>query len=404
VSGDDIEGVLMRRFIAALAAALVCAACAGTGGGAASVSPRTVAPDAALAKLPVKHVFVIVVENEAYSSLYAHNPNHYLGRKLQNQGTLLTHYYGIGHYSLDNYIAMISGQAPNPKTSADCGTRVAFTPSDPTLTIDSNGQAVGEGCVYPSQVKTIGDQLSGAGVSWGGYMDDMGATKGREQAKCGVPHLLAGGLDGTQRATAKDQYAARHNPFTYFDSLVNSGLCKQHVVNLTHLRSDLKKTSSTPRFSFITPDLCDDGHDGTCVGKNVAGTHKGGLYAIDKFLHKWVPVIKASPAFKKDGVLIITSDESEGGDATSCCNEQPGPTEPQPGLSGPGGGRTGTLVIGKCVAKGKTDATRYNHYSLLRSLEDIFGIKTGGTDGAGHLGFAAATGLQPFGHDLFKKC
>jgi hypothetical protein len=103
-------------------------------------------------------------------------------------------------------------------------------------------------------------------------------------------------------------------------------------------------------------------------------------------------------------VLIITSDESETSDSSSCCGEQAGPTNPLPGITGPGGGRVGTLVIGHCVAKGKRDTTPYNHYSLLRSLEDIFGVKTGGTDGKGHLGYAAASGLRPFGRDLFSRC
>lgn len=396
----------MRRFIAAVAAALMCASCATPTSQSATVSAphEMAAQDASLSSLPIKHVFVIVLENEAYSAIYANNPNHYLGHKLQTQGTLLTHYYGIGHYSLDNYIAMISGQAPNPKTSADCTQRVDFDPSGSTLTIDKNGQAVGQGCVYPSKVQTLADQLSAAGVSWGGFMDDMGATPGREQARCGVPRSLPSGLDDTQSATAKDQYAARHNPFTYFNSLIGSGLCKKHVVPLTKLPRALKKASTTPAFSFITPDLCDDGHDATCTGNNMAGTHQGGLFAIDAFLKHWVPIIKASPAFKKNGILIITSDESEGSDASSCCNEQPGPTEAQPGLSGPGGGRIGTLVIGKCVRAGAKDATPYNHYSLLRSMEDLFGITTGGTDGDGHLGFAAASGLKPFGSDLFDDC
>jgi hypothetical protein len=56
------------------------------------------------------------------------------------------------------------------------------------------------------------------------------------------------------------------------------------------------------------------------------------------------------------------------------------------------------------VQRGTKDPARYNHYSLLRSLEDLYGIATGGTDGSGHLGFAAAAGLRPFGADLFSSC
>ena len=88
----------------------------------------------------------------------------------------------------------------------------------------------------------------------------------------------------------------------------------------------------------------------------------------------------------------------------SCCGEQPGPTDPKPGIHGPGGGRIGTLVIGRCVRQNHKDATPYNHYSLLRSLEDLYGLRTGGTDGKGHLGYAAAAGLKSFGKDLFAHC
>ena len=64
--------------------------------------------------LGIQHVFVIVLENESSESTYLHNPHPYLGKVLQRQGTLLTNYYATGHVSLDNYISMISGQAPNP--------------------------------------------------------------------------------------------------------------------------------------------------------------------------------------------------------------------------------------------------------------------------------------------------
>jgi hypothetical protein len=361
------------------------------------------ARSAAIADTGIGHVFVITIENESYRDTYTHNPNPYLGQTLQHQGTLLTHYYAIGHFSLDNYLAMISGQAPNKKTSADCTKYSKFKPSKHPFRINAKGQAVGAGCVYPAKVKTLGNQLSAHGVSWAGYMDHMGAKPKREQKTCGVPHLRHH-VDDTQTATKKDQYAARHNPFVYFHSLLNSGLCKSHVVRLGLLPAALQNVDTTPHFSFITPDLCNDGHDSPCKGTDSAGSHAGGLTSVDHFLAKWVPIIEASPAFTQDGLLIITADESEIGDDSSCCGEKPGPTDPKPGLNGPGGGRIGTLVIGKCVAADAKDPTPYNHYSFLRSMEDLFGITTGGTDGAGHLGYAAAPGLQSFGPDLFSGC
>jgi hypothetical protein len=75
-----------------------------------------------------------------------------------------------------------------------------------------------------------------------------------------------------------------------------------------------------------------------------------------------------------------------------------------PGIVGPGGGRIGTLVLGRCVRPGSTSDTPYNHYSMLRSVEDMLGITQGGSDGAGHLGYAGADGLVPFGTDVFGAC
>jgi hypothetical protein len=393
----------VRRLLALLlsTAALVAA---GAGLSASAPAAPHAASKANLAKLGIHHVFVIVLENESSESTYLHNPHPYLGKVLQRQGTLLTDYYATGHLSQDNYIAMISGQAPNPLTSADCPLYLDFNGTTAAAPMTSSGQAIGVGCVYPSNVKTLADQLSARHISWRGYMDSMGNNPAREQVRCGVPHTDALGRDATQNATAKDQYAARHNPFVYFHSLIDSGLCRKHVVPLTALRSDLKHARTTPHFSFITPDLCNDGHDTNCAGPDAKGQRKGGLASVDNFLSVWVPRIQRSPAWQKGGVLLITSDESETADASSCCGEKAGPLDPLPGISGPGGGKIGTLVIGHCVPKGKRDATPYNHYSLLRSLEDIFGIKSGGTDGKGHLGYAAAHGLRPFGHDLFSRC
>jgi hypothetical protein len=170
-------------------------------------------------------------------------------------------------------------------------------------------------------------------------------------------------------------------------------------------------------FGFITPNTCDDGHDNPCTGLNDAGTHAGGLVAIDAFLRHWMPLILNSPAYKDGSMLVaITTDESEP-DAndppttSSCCYEQAGPNVAAPGDSSqptntaPGGGRVGMLLLDPNYIKGGTENTTgfYNHYSALRSYEDLLGLTTGGTDGLGHLGFAAAPGLVPFGPDVFNK-
>ena len=401
--------VALTALAGTVAAAPVVAAPAAHGGRHLHDSAVTKGP--ASPALGIRHVFVIVIENEGFAKTFGSNPNPYLGKTLPKQGTVLTQYYGIGHESNPNYIAMISGQAPNPMSQSDCQDYVDFQPSPAVFDPRGNGQAVGQGCVYPSNVPTLADQLSAKHVTWHGYMGDMGNDLTREPDRCGQPASSAGtGMkDGTQTASATDQYAARHNPFVYFHSLIDSGSCERNVVPLTHLVGDLARTATTPDFSFIVPNLCDDGHDAPCTGKDATGSSAGGLVSVDHFLSTYVPKIEASPAFQKDGLLLILADESDGQDATSCCGETFGPNSPLPGIypesgNGQGGGLVGALAIGRCVRAGATDATPYNHYSLLRSLEDLYGVRTGGADGKGHLGMAGASGLASFGPDLFAAC
>src|SRR3954470_15827583 len=75
----------------------------------------------AAAAPPIRHVFVITLENKGFDETFGPtSPAPYLSQELPAQGQLLTQYHGIGHASLDNYIAMASGQAPNVITQADC--------------------------------------------------------------------------------------------------------------------------------------------------------------------------------------------------------------------------------------------------------------------------------------------
>ncbi|MCW3013715.1 MAG: phosphoesterase [Solirubrobacterales bacterium] len=372
----------MHRRLVALAAAA----------SALLIVPAIAAP-AVAAPPPAKHVWIIQLENHTYDQAFVQNmANQYLWRTLPQAGALLRQYHGTGHASLDNYITQLSGQAPNVLTQADCLIYMNVLPG----IMGTDGQAIGQGCVYPPQVRTLVDQLEAKGLTWKGYMEDMGNDPAREPATCGNPVL--GQRDPTQSATAGDQYAARHNPFVYFHSILDvPGRCQSHVVPLPPLADDLRTVASTPNFSWITPNLCNDGHDATpCVGKNAKGTQEGDLIAADAFLAKWVPPIMASPAFQRDGMLLITFDESSFGDSAACCGEPAGLNTPFPGIGGPGGGRTGAILLSPFVQPGTVNDTPYNHYSLLKSLEQVFGIDE-------YLGYANMPGLIPFGSDLYTR-
>ncbi|HLJ36942.1 MAG TPA: alkaline phosphatase family protein [Steroidobacteraceae bacterium] len=339
---------------------------------------------------PIRHVFVLILENQSYGASFGRSSQApYLAQTLPSQGVLLTHYYAIGHASLDNYVALISGQAPNEQTQLDCPVFSEFQLSTPGLNRD--GQALGSGCVYPRQVRTLPDQLEAAGLSWKGYMEDMGNDPQREPESCG--HVPLGANDPTGIPTVKDQYAAKHDPFVYFHSIIDDRTrCESHVVNLARLRADLASVASTPNYVFITPNLCNDGHDPKC-----ADGREGGFTAINAFLRQWVPLITGSEAFRADGLLIVTFDESdsEGADgSTACCGEQPLPgARYAPGFNGPGGGRIGAVVLSPFVKGGRMSEVPYNHYSLLRTVEAIFSLPP--------LGYAAQPGARVFGADVF---
>ncbi len=123
---------------------------------------------------------------------------------------------------------MVSGQAPNMQSQADCQ---LFTDMVPGV-VGPDGQAIGQGCVYPTAVEHVGDQLQSAGLSWRGYMQDMGTP---------CRHPAANARDDTQSARVGDQYAARHNPFVYFHSTIDSPACAANDVDLSELEADLAK-------------------------------------------------------------------------------------------------------------------------------------------------------------------
>jgi hypothetical protein len=436
----------------------------------------------------IRHVIVIDLENESIGTTFgASSPAAYLNQTLLPQGEFLRGYYATGHVSADNYLAQVSGQAPNLVTNSDCVTSITslsgsfndVTPGTP----DPNqaaypGQVDGQGCVFPRSVQTIGSQVDRAypqtvSSDWRDYAEDMGNDPARDGGvadplggtDCAHPTQVDGAAsDGTNAAegpnatgsqvksAVTDQYADRHNPFIYFHSVIDSPrICDQDVVPLGtattsasgavtyagHLADDLRHTWSTPRFAFITPNLCDDGHDGTCAGVNDAGTTAGGLVGADDWLKTWMPLIFSSPAYKDGSTLVmLTFDEGSATDTAAGDNEQPGPGNLNPGYSPllnapvaafggltyyqllgvkgltpnteppagtmPGGGQIGAVLFNpRWITAGSVNTTgSYNHYSALRTFEDLLGIRRGGADGQGHLGFAATA--TDFGADVFN--
>ncbi|HEX4688919.1 MAG TPA: alkaline phosphatase family protein [Nocardioides sp.] len=328
----------------------------------------------------VRHVFVINIENKGFRTTWgARSAAPYLAKTLRAKGVLLSQYYGTAHHSLGNYVAQISGQGPSYATQHDCPVFARFRETRP---VHDPGQVVGNGCVYPKKVRTLPGQLVASGHSWRGYMEDMSKP---------CQHSALGHRERWASATRNQQYATRHNPFMYFDSIISRpAYCRAHVKPLAALSHDLQRASTTRSFTYITPDLCHDAHDAHC-----ADGGPGGLRAANRWFRTWVPKILRSPAYRADGMLVITADESEGvrEDSRACCGEGAGPNAGQPGIDGPGGGRIGALVISPFVRPGTSTSTAYNHYSLLGSIEDLFGLR--------RLGYAR-TVPHVFGRDVYR--
>jgi hypothetical protein len=405
-----VTGNAVRRprlvAMAAIAAVAVTTLSVAATEGAAAPGRRHAALSATTktSKLPaITHVWNIVLENQDYASTFgapSHDP--YLARTLPRHGALLEDYYGTGHESNDNYIALVSGQPPNPDNQGDCQLYTGFPAASET-----NGIERGVGCVYPVGIKTIGNQLSRKGLSWKAYEQDMGNDPTREAAACAHPTINT--QDKTQKAVKGDGYAARHDPFVYFDSVTaRSAYCDRHVVAMgsangslpakalkheTGLAADLKSAKTTPAYSFVTPNLCNDGHDYPCT--NQAGGASA-LADIDAFLKKWIPKIEASPAYKRGGLIEVTFDESDGAqsDSTACCGETAGPAAPLPGISGPGGGKIGAVLLSPFIKPGTKTTRAYNHYSTLATDEKLFHLNK--------LGDANSV-TTTFGKDIFTR-
>ncbi|UIJ35883.1 alkaline phosphatase family protein [Allobranchiibius sp. GilTou73] len=336
----------------------------------------------------IKHVWLIILENKSYDATFTGlNQNSYLWKTLPSQGVLLKNYYGTGHYSQDNYISMVSGQAPEQDTQSDCSVKDFDFGSNKDIvrTGVDRGQVASpakanavnglNGCTYPRDTPTLFNQLDAAHESWKGYAQDLGNQAGREDAACGGPgtsandpttnprymsadpaHPLPPGVTSLTGAQANDQYVAKHFPFPWFhgvtgtknaDGSTTPGLTtpagggsdcdSKHIANLDNsgngLFHDLQKSSTTPAFSWITPNNCSDAHDAICKGNNLSGSfsstgqpiyqsptpnpesttpknYTGGLYASDLFLKYYVSMIEKSPAFKDGGLIDVTFDEA----------------------------------------------------------------------------------------------
>jgi phosphatidylinositol-3-phosphatase len=334
-------------------------------------------------------VFVIMLSDVPYAQAFGPaSTAPYVTGTLEHRGELLAHYDAVAHEELANGVALLSGQGPTTATASNCPTYTAIAPAG----IGASEQVQGTGCVYPQATRTLLGQLTEKHLAWRAYVggiDEPGAPSGA------CAHPQPGTADPTAEQTASTgPYATFRNPAVYFASITGSPACAREDVGMNALKGDLSKARSTPSFSYIVPDRCHDGNPTPCRAGAPAG-----MSAAGSFLSTVVPQITGSAAYREAGMLVITTDEApssgEYGDSSSCCGQPrfPNLAPPPGGLSPRGGGSVGALLLSPWVQGGTTSQEPLNHFSLLRTIEEVFSLHP--------IGYAALPAVKPLEPSLF---
>lgn len=283
---------------------------------------------------PVKHLFVVSLVSPGYEAAFGETSSQmpYLSTELRPQGQLLSGYSLLSENAAPNGIASISGQKPTAASRSDC----------PSF----------DDCVFPVETYTVADQLTVGKRSWAAYYEDMADTEGKPD-NCVYPAAEE------EYAAPEGGYAPQRNPFVFFHSLLDLGDCALNDKPLTELAAALKaKPEKAPTVTWITPNLCNSGSTSECPeGRS------GGPAAADAFLGEWGKKILASPAYKDDGMLIVTFDQVD-----------PVPVEAATPASGEEALKVGTLLVSRFLSPGSEDPKPYDPYSTLRSTEELFGL------------------------------
>ncbi len=240
------------------------------------------------------HIVLIVLENEGYQQVIG-SPLMPNLNALAKQYVLLNNYFARTHPSLPNYISLVSGDTQ--KITSDCTTCFVNAPN-------------------------LADEIEASGRTWKSYEESM-------PSPCFIGDA--------------NPYAQKHDPFIYFDSIRNNPARCQNIVPLTQLDTDLA-ANQLPNFSFITPNLCNDGHN--CS-----------VQVADKWLAQMVTKLQSSSALGQNSLIAIVFDESATDSTTSCC-----------GMPTKAGGQVAAILISPLAKPGYADNAPYSHFSMLKTF------------------------------------
>jgi hypothetical protein len=266
-----------------------------------------------------RHVIWIWFENHAYDAVAGSSDAPFTNRLAAACG-LATNYHNITHPSLPNYIAATSGGTQG--ISDDCG------PTD-----------------CPRRVPSLFGQLQSRGLSWMAYQESMPRV-------CDLS-------SGSGQAPPGD-YAPKHDPAVYYLALRTG--CQRRVVPLgtpgSGAFAQALHSGKIASFSFITPNLCNDTHD--CP-----------VSTGDAWLSRWLPAITSSKTYRAGStVIFVTWDEGEGGNTDDCATNVSDP-----------GCHVVTIVVSPSTPHGTRSGVLFNHYSLLKTTEQLLGVASLGHAG-----------------------
>lgn len=256
---------------------------------------------------PVQTVFVILLENHNWADFKGSTNAPFINGALLPMASHCEQYFnppGL-HPSEPNYLWL------------EAGTNFGI--------LNDNDPATN----HQNTTNHLAAQLRRAGISWKAYQEDIPGTV--------VP------------LTAINNYVPRHDPFVFFDDMTgtndtNNAYGIAHIRPYTELAGDLTN-NSVARYNFISPNLCDDGHN-TCAPQNNA------VRQTDDWLASEMPKILASAAYSNNGAIFITWDEGEGGD-----------------------GPIGMLLLSPLArGGGYANNIHYTHSSFLRTMQELFSV------------------------------
>jgi phosphoesterase family protein len=265
-----------------------------------------------------QHVLVIVLENQDYDTVMAHD----YFRALARRGTLFTHYEGLFHPSYGNYLALVGGRYFG------------------TIKDDQRDLPVSE--------RTLADLLDARGLTWRQYAEAY-------PGGCYTGESASGSL-----------YERKHVPFLSFESITKDPSRCRNVVP-----ADQFDRRNLPAFAMYSPDMCHDGHDicggaieqakgwiGTLPGARRVGLGNRQLDQAAAWLQAFLEPILSDPEVMNDTLVVVTFDESRD-DARN---------------------HVYTVFLGGMVERGAEAHACYDHYNLLRTIEDNFGVGTLGAE------------------------